>query len=257
MELGNLLFGHNSQAIPVDRDGDAAERLLRILRLYGFDDYGQVDGPSDDFPVRLTEGAYWRETLAGEHVIVRVYGWDEDDPHLYDPNMEIDLGDGTFKLAWYKYAFRDTYANMPLDGTIGRIEAALADELERLSGYWRARIGHVGFVDFDGDTAVVHVARIPVGWTITPACREEDGSLTLNGGFHHVPSGWVSVAPLRRNQALTVERVVHALNGPHVEPTLKPMAAWTMREEHVPGPKRDGTALERLDYLTRHIVWQV
>lgn len=109
MELGNLFFGHRSLDVPVPRTNQYQGKMHELLYMLSenMGVYG-VDYESELFEVHPY---YWGECTCGHA--------DEEDEVVHSesclllrPNFIFKPTD--YRLEWYKYALRDSYANRSL-----------------------------------------------------------------------------------------------------------------------------------------------
>lgn len=115
-ELGNLIFGHlpKEPVVRVNRSQQGAFQEL-VMYDWGLTGYGYPEREED------TPLAYNKEdnSYRASNFIVRPYWWGDDDSPIADlPNFEIPAED--YKLWWYKYPLRDSYANK--DGLMTFVE---------------------------------------------------------------------------------------------------------------------------------------
>ena len=107
-ELGNMIFGHlpKEPVVRVSREHQSAFHLL-ALEDWGLDGYGCPADEASHCPLEYhEEDNSWR----APNFLVRPYWWGDDDSPIADlPNFEIPAED--YKLWWYKYPLRDSYAN--------------------------------------------------------------------------------------------------------------------------------------------------
>jgi hypothetical protein len=99
LELGQMLFGNSTEEYSVPREkwmGGPFQILIdAINEKTGEKDYGYAPHFSNDF------------------FIIRPYYWgDEEDEEAIKPNFEIPSEN--FRLTWYKYPFRSSYASEKL-----------------------------------------------------------------------------------------------------------------------------------------------
>lgn len=119
MELVNQLFGFSRGRYPLDRDA-LQDVFVEGLESLGYDNYG--------IP-RIQN-----KNLIPAHddlFVVHSYWWgDEDTPEAWRPNLAIPSKG--IEVRWYKYALRDSYANVDLSPDEWRtIFAELSAELVR------------------------------------------------------------------------------------------------------------------------------
>lgn len=130
MELGNLLFGNSRGRYPVDHSTmDKAYKWKELCDKAGIDNYGCYNGQWGD-SYNVYEG-FKNDTFQ-----VFPYFWGEcEDVEGYDDSADGDCGECAVKdclvlkpnftffpqnvtLSWYKYPWRDSYANNQL--TVGQ-----------------------------------------------------------------------------------------------------------------------------------------
>lgn len=133
MELGNLLFGHSRGAHPIDPDGPAADRMSDLLGALGVDNYGRPDDRTVrrmgrvGYPWATNRGVDVTDPSGRTILLTRAYWWGDDaDPQADLPNLEVPALDLTVR--WYKYMWRDAYANRPLTLPLADRLADLLDE---------------------------------------------------------------------------------------------------------------------------------
>ena len=109
MELGNAMFGHSRGMYEIDRYRPAERRLMDLMTLMGFDDYGNnvfADGRKTPDWLSLMaadRGARILDADGWPRVITRRYWWgdtesDHDAVQAHLPNLEIRLTDGPVKV---------------------------------------------------------------------------------------------------------------------------------------------------------------
>lgn len=161
MELGNMLFGHSRGQYVIDRASAACDMLGDLMHELAVTGYGRCD---DDIANHHPTPAWLVETDRGVDIIdpdsreplmhVRAYWWGdtdtmEDRTEAARPNLEAPALD--LEIRWYKYMFRDAYANKP-------VTPELVDDLRRL-------------LQPALDAAcpyVTHPKPVPVTWTEHP-----------------------------------------------------------------------------------------
>ena len=124
MELGNMIFGHSRGKYPLDREkieSKAGHLFKHLLIVTNCDSYGIYLGKDVNHETKL--GGYKCEKFE-----INPYYWGEcdcgageDGPHkpecsLRIPNFIYRFPDKktVLEIRWYKYPFRDSYANMEL-----------------------------------------------------------------------------------------------------------------------------------------------
>jgi hypothetical protein len=97
-ELGQMIFGNPTQEYKVPREswmnGPFQILIDAITEKTGEKDYGYTPHFSNDF------------------FIMRPYYWGDEEEEMELPNFEVPSEN--FKLTWYKYPFRSSYASEKL-----------------------------------------------------------------------------------------------------------------------------------------------
>ena len=98
LELGQMLFGNPTEEYSVPREswieGPFQILIDTITEKTGVKNFGYTPNFSNDF------------------FTIRSYYWGEDENEMELPNFEVPSEN--FKLTWYKYPFRSSYANEKL-----------------------------------------------------------------------------------------------------------------------------------------------
>lgn len=124
MELGNLLYGHSRGNVQVNRDWQ--EEFSEFLRKAGFDSYGFADETHfKPFMKSLLDAMQFENDV----FVLMPYYWGEEIKVQELPNF-IHKESG-YKLSWYKYPLRDSYANK--DISLEDFDKILQDCLQSLS----------------------------------------------------------------------------------------------------------------------------
>ncbi|MBT1162126.1 hypothetical protein [Bifidobacterium sp. SO1] len=189
MELGNLLFGNSRGEYPVDRTSEPCDLLEWLLIGLGCDinGSGRLDedvrrrmehaGFQPDWLVETTRGIDLHDPVSGERLLrTRAYWWDNgDDPEAKLPNLEIPaLG---FSLDWYKYMFRDSYANRPLTlGLINRMYELLMPVLTAMIPY----VAYPVKADCEWDTSRRVMTVDGEQATVVASCRAASPDVDAN-----------------------------------------------------------------------------
>lgn len=98
-ELGNLFFGNSRGEYSVPREWQ--NKMYMALEEMGFDCYGYYEGKNKYVTDR---GGYENEVF-----LINPYYWGEYDMIAGEPNFIFKPND--YRLDWYKYPLRDSYAN--------------------------------------------------------------------------------------------------------------------------------------------------
>ena len=104
-ELGNLIFGNSRGEYPVDR------KSIEDVFSEAFGDIFSYNGFLEDpkYTGRKTNrGGYENDTFC-----IEPYYWGDDDDIAELPNFIYKPEN--IEISWYKYWFRDSYSNVPLD----------------------------------------------------------------------------------------------------------------------------------------------
>lgn len=95
LELGQMLFGNATEEFLVPRKS-------------------WIEGPFEILMKALQQKTGEKEVydFSNDYFTMRSYYWGEDEEEMEKPNFEIPSEN--FRLTWYKYPFRSSYANEKL-----------------------------------------------------------------------------------------------------------------------------------------------
>ena len=127
LELGQMLFGNSTEEYSVPREKwienpyyKLCFEILKIQHPYEIDDNGS---PKSEVELKweVEEKEKYHSQFYGstdvydfsnDFFIIRPYYWGEDEEEMDKPNFEVPSEN--FRLSWYKYPFRSSYASEKL-----------------------------------------------------------------------------------------------------------------------------------------------
>lgn len=262
LEIGNMLFGYSRGRYRVSGSMPKVGRLANLLYLLGFDEYGHnclADRADKPFDMRENDrgGATLRDNHGRIVLLTRPYWWGdtetmEDQTQAELPNLEIrPAGDEPMTVSWYKYMFRDSYANVPQNVLIDGSERTLAEYAALARLHWLDRIRRTPWVNVDGeDRIIVSLKCMPAHIRLSVRVEREDGCYSVRsfmknvaGGFQE---GWNPSGPTLAPGAIM--DIVRSATTP-------PVIDSAEDENFMPMTDLDRDAFDRLTMLNRRIDW--
>lgn len=173
-----MLFGHSRGRYAIDPEGRATQRLDDMLNVLGFDEYGHnalADRDDRPFDVQGTTRGDILYDAQGRPVLeTRAYWWGDEDTEEERrqadlPNLEIRLDDCTMlTVSWYKYRFRDAYANMPLGQVIDRVADVLGPYVSAAKAHWLTRLSQPDWtVVTPGHRVIIRLDLLPANLLVS------------------------------------------------------------------------------------------